>query len=140
MFFKLYSKSFFLHNHQLIIHKPFSCPNVHSVIGPVEISVKEKNEILRNILTVPYNTMSVVALIHTFVQSKHSVSQFQPRSNLTPTQACRLHKNLRNSMWVLIPLINENKWYVNYICPFLIFAQLWYIGCFPTAYFAWRQT
>jgi hypothetical protein len=27
------------------------------------------------------------------------------------------------SMLVLIPVINENKWYVNYLCPFFPFAQ-----------------
>ena len=60
--------------------------------GPVEISVKEKHEISEKILTGPYNTMPVIALIHTFVQSKLSVSQFQPRMNWTPTQTWRLDK------------------------------------------------
>jgi len=89
------NNTFYSHNHQLIIHKSFSSSNVHHVIGTVEISVKERNDMSRKLLTGPYSRMPVIALIQTFVQSKHTVSQFQPRSNLTQTRTWPLDKNIK---------------------------------------------
>jgi len=44
------------------------------------------------------------------------------------------HKEIISSILVLIPVINEKQWYVNYLCPFFLShsehsdAQLWYTG------------
>jgi hypothetical protein len=70
--------------------------------------MKTKNEITKKILIGPHNTMQAITLIHTFVKSKLSVSEFQTRSSLTPTLNWRL-KKIRSSMLVLIPVINENQ-------------------------------
>ena len=49
MFFILDNDSLLSHDHQLIIHKSFSCSNTNHVIGHIEISVMEKkNEISKH--------------------------------------------------------------------------------------------
>jgi hypothetical protein len=67
----------------------------------------------------PINT-----LIPTLFQSKFSTSvipKSQPSQNNTPL-AIR-HKTKNRSMLVFIPVIHENKWYVNCLCSFFPFAQ-----------------
>jgi len=83
--------------------------------------------------------MRVIALIQTFVQSKHSVSQFQPRICLTPTQIWRLDKNIKKHYVRFNSFIYENNWYVIYLCPFLSFAHLWHIGYSRTDFY-WINT
>jgi hypothetical protein len=49
-------------------------------------------------------------------------------------------------MLVLIPVIKENKWFLNYLCPFFPSdsehsdAQLCYIGCSPKNFIGYRET
>jgi hypothetical protein len=63
-------------------------------------------------------------LIPTLSQSK-SVSVWVPKSQSPETEANLTirPKTIISSMLVLIPVIHESKWYINFLCTFFHFAQ-----------------
>ena len=92
MFFTLDNDSLLSHDHQLIIHKSFSCSNANFVIGHIEISVmgEKLNIKARRNFTAVYNRKHVNKLLPTLVQLNFSVSEFRRPSVSKLTLTWRL--------------------------------------------------